>query len=123
MNKKALTEADIRTKFIIPAITGPDSTQKWDIMTQTREEFFFTKGRVVVRGKTVKREQAKKADYLLLYRPNLTRSVERGTSDTTGHQIALVHPSPIFSQALKGRHSRSRRSDLAGFRRSRSKTL
>ena len=74
MNKKALTEADIRTKFITPAITGPDGT-KWDVMTQIREEFYFTKGRVVVRGKTVKRGQANKADYILLYRPNLPLGV------------------------------------------------
>ena len=32
-------------------------------MTQLREEFYFTKGRVIVRGKTVKRGEAKKADY------------------------------------------------------------
>jgi type I restriction enzyme R subunit len=74
MNKTTLTEADIRTKFITPAIIGPDGT-KWNILTQVREEVFFTKGRVVVRGKTVKRGQAKKADYLLFYRPNLTLAV------------------------------------------------
>ena len=74
MNKKSLTEADIRTKFITPAITGPDG-MKWNILTQIREEVFFTKGRVVVRGKTVKRGIAKKADYLLFYRPNLPLGV------------------------------------------------
>lgn len=52
MNKKALTEADIRSKFITPAIVAPG---KWDLMTQVREEAYFTKGRVIVRGKTVKR--------------------------------------------------------------------
>ena len=54
MDKKSLTETDIRTKFITPAITGQDG-MKWDVMTQIREEVFFTKGRVLVRGKTVKR--------------------------------------------------------------------
>ena len=34
-------------------------------MTQLREEAYFTKGRVIVRGKTVARGEAKKADYLL----------------------------------------------------------
>ena len=33
MNKKALTEADIRTKFITPAIAGSNGA-KWDVMTQ-----------------------------------------------------------------------------------------
>ena len=62
MNKKELTEADIRTKFITPALIGTND-DKWNVMTQLREEIFFTKGRVIVRGKTVKRSEAKKADY------------------------------------------------------------
>lgn len=70
MNKKDLTEADIRTKFITPALVGPDGS-KWDVMTQLREEVYFTKGRVIVRGKTVTRGKAKKIDYLLFYKPNL----------------------------------------------------
>ena len=70
MNKKSLTEADIRTKFITPALVGPNG-DKWNVMTQIREEAYFTKGRVIVRGKTVKRGEAKKADYLLYYKPNL----------------------------------------------------
>lgn len=52
MNKKTLTETDIRTKFITPAILG-ESGSKWNVMTQVLEELYFTKGRVIVRGKTV----------------------------------------------------------------------
>lgn len=74
MNKKALTEADIRTKFITPALTGANG-DKWNLMTQIREEAYFTKGRVIVRGKTVKRGKAKKADYILSYKPNLPLAV------------------------------------------------
>jgi type I restriction enzyme R subunit len=74
MNKKALTETDIRTKFITPALIGVNG-DKWDVMTQIREEAYFTKGRVIVRGKTVKRGEAKKADYILSYRPNLPLAV------------------------------------------------
>ena len=37
MIKKALTETDIRTKFITPAIVGRNG-EKWDVMTQIREE-------------------------------------------------------------------------------------
>ncbi|MBL9213588.1 MAG: type I restriction enzyme HsdR N-terminal domain-containing protein [Opitutaceae bacterium] len=74
MNKKALTEADIRTKFITPALVGPHG-DRWNVMTQIREEACFTKGRVIVRGKTVKRGEAKKADYLLFYKPNLPLAV------------------------------------------------
>ena len=74
MDKKTLTETDIRTKFITPAIVGP-AGDKWDVMTQIREEAYFTAGRVIVRGKTVKRGKAKKADYLLFYKPNIPLAV------------------------------------------------
>lgn len=74
MNKKLLTEADIRTKYITPALVG-DNGDKWNVMTQIREEVYFTKGRVIVRGNTVKRGAAKKADYLLSYKPNMPLAV------------------------------------------------
>ena len=74
MNKKSLTEADIRSKFITPALVGANG-DKWNLMTQIREEAYFTKGRVIVRGKTVKRGAAKKADYILSYKPNLPLAV------------------------------------------------
>ncbi|MFM7166735.1 MAG: EcoAI/FtnUII family type I restriction enzme subunit R [Planctomycetaceae bacterium] len=69
MNKKNLTEADIRSKFVTPALVGPNGN-KWNLQTQIREEYYFTKGRVIVRGKTISRGKPKKADYLLFYRPN-----------------------------------------------------
>lgn len=74
MNKKDLTETDIRTKFITPALVGKDR-QKWNLMTQLREEIYFTKGRVIVRGKTTRRGEAKKADYILYYKPNIPIAV------------------------------------------------
>lgn len=74
MNKKDLTEADIRTKFITPAILGPNGS-KWNVITQILEERYFTKGRIIVRGKTVTRGQAKKADYILFYKPNIPIAV------------------------------------------------
>ncbi len=72
MNKKSLTETDIRTKFITPALVQGD---KWHSITQIREEYFITKGRVTVRGKTVKRGQARKVDYLLFYKPGIPIAV------------------------------------------------
>ena len=74
MDKKSLTEADIRTKFITPALVG-EGGGKWNLMTQLREEIYFTKGRVIVRGKTVRRGEAKKADYLLYYKPGIPIAV------------------------------------------------
>ena len=46
MNKKQLSERDICTKFITPALKQAG----WDIATQVREEFSLTKGRIIVRG-------------------------------------------------------------------------
>jgi type I restriction enzyme R subunit len=43
----------------------------WDEMTQLREEVTFTKGRIIVRGKLVTRGKAKRADYVLYYKPNI----------------------------------------------------
>ena len=93
-DKKALTERDICTKFITPALVGSDGA-KWNVMTQLREEFYFTKGRVIVRGKTVKRGEAKKADYLLFYRPNIPIAVieakDNNHSVGAGMQQALEY--------------------------------
>ncbi|CAK0764351.1 type I restriction enzyme, R subunit [Gammaproteobacteria bacterium] len=74
MDKKSLTETDIRTKFITPAIVGMNG-EKWNLLTQIREECYFTKGRVIVRGKMVKRGEARKADYILYYKPNISIAV------------------------------------------------
>ena len=65
-SKKDLSEQDIRTKYISPAI----KQSGWDEITQLREEVYFTAGRIEVRGKTIKRGKAKKADYVLYYRNN-----------------------------------------------------
>jgi type I restriction enzyme, S subunit len=71
MNKKQLSERDICTKFITPAVAAAG----WDPMSQLREEVSFTRGRVIVRGKTVYRGKAKRADYILYYKPNIPLAV------------------------------------------------
>jgi type I restriction enzyme, R subunit len=67
MNKKDLSERDICSKFIGPAVKRAG----WDGMLQIREEVAFTKGRIIVRGKLVTRGKAKRADYILYYKPNI----------------------------------------------------
>jgi type I restriction enzyme, R subunit len=67
LDKKALSERDICSKFISPAV----SQSGWDEMSQVREEVGFTKGRIIVRGKLVTRGKAKRADYILYYKPNI----------------------------------------------------
>lgn len=70
-SKKQLSEQDIRTKYITPAITQAG----WDKMTQIREEVDFTKGRIEVRGTSEKRGKKKIADYILYYKKNLPIAV------------------------------------------------
>ncbi len=67
MDKKHLSERDICTKFITPALKAAG----WDDMAQIREEVGFTKGRIIVRGKLVSRGKAKRADYILYYKLNI----------------------------------------------------
>ncbi|MBU2166546.1 MAG: DEAD/DEAH box helicase family protein [Alphaproteobacteria bacterium] len=67
MTRSSLSERDVCSKFITPAITGAG----WDLQTQIREEVSFTKGRIIVRGKLVTRGKAKRADYVLYHKPNL----------------------------------------------------
>ena len=67
MNKKDMTEQDIRTKYITPAILSAG----WDRDLQMREEVSFTNGKVIVRRKTVKRGEKKRADYILYWKPNI----------------------------------------------------
>ncbi|MBK9240531.1 MAG: DEAD/DEAH box helicase family protein [Acidobacteria bacterium] len=94
MDKKTLTETDIRTKFITPAIVGATG-EKWNLLTQVREEVYFTRGRVIVRGKTVKRGEAKKVDYILSYKPNLPLAIVEAKDNShsvgSGMQQALAY--------------------------------
>ena len=71
MDKRSLSERDICTKFITPAIRAAG----WDEMSQLREEVSFTKGRIIVRGKLVTRRKRKRADYILSVKPNIPVAV------------------------------------------------
>ncbi|MEX2409801.1 MAG: DEAD/DEAH box helicase family protein, partial [Candidatus Paceibacterota bacterium] len=71
MKKSGLTEADIRTKYITPALVGAG----WDLHKQIREEKYFTDGRIRVRGSLVKRDVGKKADYILYYKRGIPLAV------------------------------------------------
>ena len=67
MDKRSLSERDICTKFITPALRKAG----WDEMLQIREEVSFTRGRIIVRGKLVTRGKTKRADYILYFKPNI----------------------------------------------------
>jgi type I restriction enzyme R subunit len=66
-NKKDLSERDICTKFITPALEQAG----WDMQKQVREEVGFTDGRIYVKGNLTTRGKRKRADYILYYKPNI----------------------------------------------------
>ena len=71
MDKRTLSERELCTKFITPALRDSG----WDVASQIREEVSFTKGRIIVRGKLVSRGKGKRADYVLYYKPNIPIAV------------------------------------------------
>lgn len=90
ISSRKASETDVRTRYVTPAIAA-----KWDLHTQVREEVYFTKGRVIVRGKTVSRGESSKVDYLLSYKPNLPLAVVESKDGThavgDGMQQALAY--------------------------------
>ena len=66
-SKKDLSERDICTKYIQPALEKAG----WDKLTQIREEVSFTDGRIYVKGNLTSRGKGKRADYILYYKPNI----------------------------------------------------
>jgi len=82
VDKKSLSERDICTKFITPALIAAG----WDLHSQIREEVSFTKGRIIVRGKLHTRGEQKRADYILYYKSNIPLAVieAKGNSHSVG---------------------------------------
>jgi type I restriction enzyme, R subunit len=72
IDKKKLSERDICTKFITPAIHNAG----WNLQTQVLEEVSFTDGKIYVRGKLTARGERKRADYLLYYQDNPIAIIE-----------------------------------------------
>ena len=62
-SKKELTEQEIRTLYITPALTK----KGWLVNKNMREEYYFTDGRIHIVGTKHSKSEGKKADYLLLH--------------------------------------------------------
>ena len=67
----SLSERDIITKYIIPAIENSG----WNRQTQIREEVTFTAGRIFVKGKRTKRGERKRADIIIYHKANIPVAV------------------------------------------------
>ncbi len=89
MSKKSLSERDICTKYITPAI----EKSGWNRDTQFLEEVSFTDGKIYVRGKLTGRGKSKRADYILYYKPNIPVAIieakDNNHSVRSGIQQAL----------------------------------
>ena len=89
IDKKKLSEQDISTKFIVPAIQRAG----WDLMLQVSEQKFITDGRIILSGKSIKRGEKKKPDFVLSYHKNFPLAVievkDNNHSIASGIQQAL----------------------------------
>ncbi len=90
MNKKELTEHEIRTRFITPALQEAG----WGLEA-IREEYTITKGRIIAFGGSCKREDNKTADYVLFYKLNkpiaIVEAKNNNLSVSSGMQQALKY--------------------------------
>ncbi|EHK0826375.1 DEAD/DEAH box helicase family protein [Escherichia coli] len=71
LNLSNLTEADIITKCVMPAILNAG----WDNTTQIRQEVKLRDGKVIVRGKVTARRTVKSADIVLYHKPGIPLAV------------------------------------------------
>jgi type I restriction enzyme R subunit len=84
-DKRDLSEQDICTQYILPALVKAG----WDIRKQVREQVYFTDGRIYVKGNLTHRGKGKKADYILYYKPNIAIAVIEAKKNkfSVGHGI------------------------------------
>lgn len=101
MSKKNLSERDICSKYITPALQKAG----WDLQKQILEEVFFTDGKIYVRGKLTARGERKRADYILYFQDNPIaiieakdnkHSIRSGIQQALGYATILDIPS-VFS--------------------------
>ncbi|TDW97157.1 EcoAI/FtnUII family type I restriction enzme subunit R [Dinghuibacter silviterrae] len=88
--KHQLSERDICTKYITPALQRAG----WDIESQILEEVSFTDGKIFVRGKLTARGKRKRADYILYYNSNpiaIIEAKDNNHSVNAGIQQALEY--------------------------------
>lgn len=96
--KKDLSERDICTQYIVPALKKAG----WDLERQVREEVSFTDGRIYVRGTSSARGSRKRADFILYYKPNIpiavieakdnSHNVGDGIQQALGYAVTLDIP-------------------------------
>ncbi len=104
MDKKTLSERDICTKFITPALEASG----WDRTTQFLEEVNLTSGRVVVRGNKAKRDEKtiRRDDYVLYFKSGVPIAVIEATISSmknVSREVILTLPVPVPPKAEQSR--------------------
>ncbi|MEM6286123.1 MAG: DEAD/DEAH box helicase family protein [Bacteroidota bacterium] len=90
-----LTERDVCTKLITPALVGAG----WDVQRQIREEVTFTDGRIIHKGKLHKRGKQRRADYVLSIKPNVPLAVIEAKD--LSHSVGAGMPQALaYAEAL-----------------------
>ncbi|MBK9265378.1 MAG: DEAD/DEAH box helicase family protein [Polyangiaceae bacterium] len=98
MKKKELSERDIISKFVLPALTRPSAG--WDLREQIFEEYTLTADRITTKGQPGQMRipgTGKRADIVLFYKPNLPLAVievkDNSHAIGAGMQQALAYAS------------------------------
>lgn len=91
LDKKQMTEEDIKLNYITPAILAKGWKDKITMETKVQ----FTDGKINLRGNLVSRESPKKADYILFLNKNYPIAVveakDNNHSASFGMQQAKVY--------------------------------
>jgi len=89
IDKKTLSEQDICSKYVLPAIVKAG----WDLQKQIREQMTFTAGRIIVKGKIAARGEKKRADFIIYHKNNFPIAIieakDNNHSVGSGMQQAL----------------------------------
>lgn len=102
-SKKDLSERDICTQFILPALERAG----WDKATQIRQEVYLTDGKIIVRGSLHSIGKRRTADIVLYYKPNIPiaiieikknkYSVRAGLQQAMEYRELLIDVPVVFS--------------------------
>lgn len=95
LDKKQMTEEDIKLNFITPAIIAKGWQDKITMETKVQ----FTDGKVNLRGNLVSREAPKKADYILYFNKNNPLAVVEAKDNN--HSVSFgMQQAKLYAQML-----------------------
>ena len=95
LDKKQMTEEDIKLNYITPAILAKGWKDKITMETKVQ----FTAGKVNLRGNLVSRESPKKADYVLYFNKNNPLAIVEAKDNN--HSVSFgIQQAKVYAQML-----------------------